>query len=202
MRPSILTLLTMVLTLPLSSLDAQSPESENARLQADCRLAAQIIQTGHPAPHTEWAYAAIRLCPDLGPAVLAERWRGEPLSDTLEIRALAAASRVFPRRVVFDAVASGAVKPQVSTYQRVAAMGLLASFAKPGIYLNHRDLMNPIPGRRIGRITLSGDQGSTQAGELGGVAPEVMLVMARIQADAVDPTVRRIACEYVRFLTP
>lgn len=202
MRPKILlTFVVVGLILPLHPISAQTEQSDDAKARAECRLAAQAIRTGHPAPHIQWAYSVIGRCEDVGAAVLAEKWSGPPLTDTLETRSLAGATRLFPLRRVFDAVSGAALSRSNGLHQRVVAMALLASFAKPGIYLDHRDLMNPTPGRRVARITFSGDQESSQMGELKGVAPEVRAVMQRIEAEAAEPAIRRIAHEYVRFLT-
>ena len=52
--------ITMVLV-SVSSLKAQAgPDSIHRR--NDCRLAAQIIERGHPAPHEQWAYQVAPQC--------------------------------------------------------------------------------------------------------------------------------------------
>jgi hypothetical protein len=196
-RISLLAMFTMAAPATLMAQPAQ-----DAHLRNDCRLAAQILRTGHPAPHTEWAYRAITKCVDSGPAVLIEKWRGTLPGDSMEMRLLAGTSRYFPQQAVFDAVAAAALNANNTTYQRFRAMRLLASFAMPGIYLSEQDLLNPPARGGIRTFTFSGDQATSQVGELGGVKPEVRALMQRIQDEASDPTLRRVAEEYVKFLAP
>lgn len=201
--PARLTPLVVVLAMvPFGAVHAQSTKSDEAQARGDCRFAAQILRTGQPAPHREWAYHAIGKCADSGPGVLIEKWRGTLPLDSLEMRFLTGATRHFPQRPVFDAVAAAALNANNTAYQRFRAMRLLASFAMPGIYLSEQDLLNPQPGRATRRFAVSGDQATSQVGELGGVKPEVIALMQRIQNEATDPTLRRVAEEYVEFLTP
>ncbi len=82
----------------------EAQESRDVHARNDCRLAAQVIRTGHPAPHVEWAYGAILRCDETGAAVLAERWR--TVRDSAEVGSLPWATWNSPaRRIVFDAVA-------------------------------------------------------------------------------------------------
>lgn len=68
------------------SLEAQV-NADSVHLRNDCRLAAQIIERGHPAPHERWAYQVAPSCgADLG-RTLANRFSAlRASSDTAELR--------------------------------------------------------------------------------------------------------------------
>ncbi|HEX8391289.1 MAG TPA: hypothetical protein VF665_02940 [Longimicrobium sp.] len=55
-----------------------------ARFRNDCRLAEQILRTGHPDPHREWALAYISRCESAGPVTLAALWRDISAPDEIE----------------------------------------------------------------------------------------------------------------------
>lgn len=50
----------MVSAAPLSA--QRSTEANDAKLRANCRLAARTLETGHPSTHYEWAVNEIRRC--------------------------------------------------------------------------------------------------------------------------------------------
>ena len=45
------------------------------RFRNQCRFAAQVVATGHPHPHREWALGYVANCEIEGPNVLASIWR-------------------------------------------------------------------------------------------------------------------------------
>lgn len=63
--------LMTVLSVPiLASCAAAQANPDAIKARNDCRLAARIVATGHPAPHEEWALAVIPNCPaEAGPAI-------------------------------------------------------------------------------------------------------------------------------------
>jgi hypothetical protein len=176
---------------------AEAQESQDVHTRNDCRLAAQVIRTGHPAPHAEWAYGAIQQCDETGVAVLIEKWR--TVSDSLESGYLARASSRFPKRVVFDAISEVVLSSTASTEARLAGMSLLATFAEPNVFLSRSDLRRPTEGRRPRMMSVSGDRRDSP-GELGSIAPEVIAIMERLRDTSEDAAISRIAGEYARFL--
>jgi hypothetical protein len=186
-----------LLFVALASTGAQAQERADVRTRNDCRLAAQVIRTGHLAPGTSGAYTTIRRCEESGPNVLAERWR--TVTDPAEVRFLASASSRFPSRIIFDAISDAVASPSAGTEQKLQGLSLLASFARPGVFLNEADLRNPIPGRLPRIMSVSGDA-FDDAGELRSIRPEVITVLERARDAATDPVVQRIANEYIRFL--
>src|SRR5690349_17810761 len=66
------------LLLSSTSLFAQGGgDPDDVHHRNDCRLALQIVETGHPAPHREWAYSLLPRCgASAGPAAVAALWNG------------------------------------------------------------------------------------------------------------------------------
>ena len=55
----------VVLASPLTALAAQA-NSDSVKMRNDCRLAAQTLSTGQPAPKVQWAWDLIPGCPEAG----------------------------------------------------------------------------------------------------------------------------------------
>jgi len=141
-RVSVIALLAGAV-LSAGPLSAQPGEREDAHLRNDCRLAAQVLRTGHPAPRHAWALGAIRRCDISGPEVLAAVWRERVPSDTVELGELFAATRDFNDRRVVDAVADVARRTQAPETTRIYALALLFNYAAPGLYVDFHDLLHP-----------------------------------------------------------
>lgn len=188
----ILRLATGALLLVSGPLVAQADERTEARLRNDCRLAAQVIRTGNPAPHRDWAYGVISQCAQSGPAVIAAAWR-QPPNDEPTVQRLVWATARLRTRCVFAAVANAARERRNSLLVRTYAMEMLYSFAKPGLSLNVQDLLHP-RGERPARISaVSGDGDVANAPDLGDAAPEVRAILGEIVASDPDPEIVRIA---------
>lgn len=183
-------LLTGLFVLGSSSLSAQRTDGGNID-RNDCRLAAQIVRTGHPAPHREWAFELISRCPGEGPAALVNAWEAPP-TDEATLQLLVRATSDLRTHAIFEGVAGAARNPQNSPLVRAYAMSVLHSYAHPGRSLSVQDLLHP-RGNRPPRIyTVSGD-GDRTNGELGDVRAEVHGLLSEIVAAEQDPTVLRIA---------
>lgn len=176
-------------------------ESENVQVRNDCRLAAQIIRTGQPAPHRAWALSAITRCDESGATTLADVWRGALPTDNDSLGQLAAATRFFPKRVILEALTAVAESRARSTASRVHAISLIAGFARPGVYLDARDVFEPKPGRLPRIWTASGDQEWQDQGELADILPEARTLLTRVTSDS-DPIVAHAAHSYLRILQP
>ena len=73
-RLRLLLVIATLVAIARTSLGAQSSSlNDNIRPRHGCRLAAQVIQKGHPAPKMEWAYDIIHVCSEAG-AALASSW--------------------------------------------------------------------------------------------------------------------------------
>lgn len=199
MRVRLFSLATALLLSAPSALEAQHKERDDAQLRNDCRLAAQILRTGQPAPHRSWAYTVITRCDESGAATLASVWTQNPPADEAMLGELAGATRYFPMREVFDALRATAADVQVATAPRVYALSVVASFAEPRTFLNLRDVFEPRAGRPPRMVNVSGHQDWTDVGELAGIVPEVRTLLNSLLTDS-DPVVARAATWYLRIV--
>jgi hypothetical protein len=108
---------------------AQEPaERDDVHLRNDCRLAAQVLATGQPAPHYPWALGFISRCDDSGPAALAALWTGLSETDGPALESIAFhTSRLRDQRIleVVLRVARDGGRPART---RLAALQVLASY--------------------------------------------------------------------------
>lgn len=161
---------------PLAGQDSE----RDPHVRNDCRLAEQVLRTGHPSPRKEWAWYAIRLCDISGPQVLADLWRNAAPAEPEQLRRLFSATREFNDRRVVDAVADAALRPGMPETTRIFAFTLLYSYAVPGIYIDARDLLNPgnLP---PGTSSFSHDERTYRTRELlGDLRPEVRRILRSV----------------------
>lgn len=115
-----------------------SDTASRAKLRADCRLAKQILTKGQPAVKRDWALGVISACSGLAD-VLPHLWR-DPPNEERELEKLFQLSRRVRDGDVFTAafeVASSSSRPSLS---RIAALGVLGSYLRPGLTLDLGDL--------------------------------------------------------------
>jgi hypothetical protein len=103
-------------------------QSDSVKHRNDCRLATQIIETGHPAPHAEWALDYIGACgTQVQGAALAtalRRLRSEP--DTGKISPFWQNARFLRDGALYEAAVEIAADRSASVPARVfALLGLL-----------------------------------------------------------------------------
>jgi hypothetical protein len=141
-----------VLTLAgVSSALAQTDRPDEVHLRNDCRLAAQVLNTGQPANKREWAIGTISLCAQEGPPILARMW-SQVTSDSAQADSiLDLSSRLRDARIAeaATAVAKDAGKTDAV---RLAAIVLLIRYADPYSGLSVRLLAVPqgwTPGRPV-----------------------------------------------------
>lgn len=173
LRYSFFATLAVFLSLPLS---AQPGERDDPHLRNDCRLAAQVIRTGNPAPRREWAMGAIRRCDQSGPATLADAWRTPVPAEPSQLDELFNATRDFNDRRVVDAVATVARDASTPDVTRIYALALLFNYAVPGLYIDTDDLLHP---------------GDTPPG-LGGVSHDTRAHTTRAMLGDLRPQVREL----------
>lgn len=188
-------LVGVIFSTPLS---AQPGEREDPHLRNDCRLAAQVIRTGNPAPRREWALDVIRRCDQSGPQVLADVWRSATPSDPEQLAALFNASRDFNDRRVVDAVADLARRSGAPEEARIYAFALLYSYAVPGLYIGVDDLLG---GRRPGIGSVSHDARTRETRvALGDLRHEVCTLLAAIVDSERETRVGTAAATVLRYL--
>ena len=144
------TLLVAALASSAVRLAAQRPsEKDDVQLRNDCRLAAQVLTTGHPDPHYEWARDVIGKCDVSGGPALAALWQS--LSpDTAELKHVVyTTARLRDARVLaaLVSVAGDAARP---VEVRLSSLRVLASYFKPGAYVTLGDLQHPPFGSPLG----------------------------------------------------
>lgn len=172
-------------------LAAQGNEPTDPHLRNDCRLAAQVVRTGHPAPQSEWAYSLISECAQSGSSAVASRWGARDL-DTLTLQRLLRATARLRTRETYEAVRGAARDPRSTRLVRIYALSMLYSFAHPGRSVRVSDLLHPRGwGPRVYRV--SGDGGVANAPDLGNVRQEVETVLGEIITGGGDADVVRAA---------
>lgn len=140
MRKLILSL--SVLALLPACATAQVSDSMHARNR--CRLALQIVQTGHPAPHTRWAYEHVALCgADAGEAVAGALRRFRQSEDTAALDLVSTAARDYRDGRIFNAALEIAQDPTASVPARVFAFRVLIHGLAPGSLIRYTDITEP-----------------------------------------------------------
>jgi hypothetical protein len=123
---------------PGRSLEAQT-ERQDPHVRNDCRLAAQVLETDHPAPHYEWALEFIAKCEETGAPVLAALWRRAV--DTERLDRLSMSSYLLRDARITDAVTEVAQNRALPRLVRLNAIRVLAGHAVPEYNLSIRDLL-------------------------------------------------------------
>lgn len=122
-----------------------SADPDSVKHRNDCRLAEQVLVTGHPKPHRDWALQIIGSC-GLGAAdAIAAAWKNPP-SDTLNLSTLFLASSRYRDGQIYDAVMRVVQDRTRPDLVRVAALGVLASYAQPRVMVDLRRLVRVASG--------------------------------------------------------
>lgn len=121
------------------SLGAQT-ERQDPHLRNDCRLAAQVLDTGHPDPHYEWALEFIAKCEETGGPVLAGLWR-RPSADSADLNRLFLSSYRLRDSRITAAVIDAVSDPALPQLMRLNAIRVMAGHAAPEFLLSIADLL-------------------------------------------------------------
>jgi hypothetical protein len=113
-------------------------ESRDPHLRNDCRFAAQALETGHPAPHVQWAFESIPRCDYSGPATLAALWNRP--TGAADERLFHASYRLRDSRLT-AAVIGAAENRSHSPAVRLNALRVLVGHAVPDYLLSTSDLL-------------------------------------------------------------
>lgn len=127
-------------TLPLSG----QRESHDRHLRNDCRLAGQILQTGRPAPHYQWAMETIHRCPETGGEALASVW-ARPPADSAALNSLFLASYTLRDARITEAAIAAAANGGLSQLVRLSAIRVLVGHAVPRFLVSLEDLPPETP---------------------------------------------------------
>jgi hypothetical protein len=116
---------------------------DSIRLRNDCRLAEQVLATGHPAPREKWALGVIWNCRDAGATMATALRAASTSSDTAYLNALTEPFIRLRDGAVFAAAVSVAQNPGATPPARVAAVRTLMYAVQPGGYVALAALSNP-----------------------------------------------------------
>lgn len=127
-----------------SSAAQEHPDSVHRRNH--CRLAVQVIETGHPAPRREWALDYIRLCGTEGGRALAQALRAaRQVSDTAMLGRLTAPALHMIDGELFTSALAVAADETATTEARGFSFRVLIQSIDPGRSLGYADLTE-LPG--------------------------------------------------------
>ena len=137
-------------------------EASDALLKADCRLAAQTLATGRPAPHWDWAIGAISRCDESAGPGLAKAWSIATV-DSATLSEMVRTSRDVQDGRLFEALVAVASDPAAGWWRRASALRVLAAYVAPQLMFTP-DHLRPSPTapgsvRILGHVTLF--QGTT-----------------------------------------
>lgn len=166
-------------------LRAQDEQSAEAHHRNQCRLAAQVLRTGQPAPKREWARNYITTCREEGPAILAENWRTTP-ADTGQLRYLVINTGRLRDERLYSALRAVALDRSRPSLVRIGAMLALGRYVDSHSAVWFSDLRPPEgPVRRIPLVTSWSTNGNQLAGSQpvsGAVARPVLELLEEVAA--------------------
>lgn len=136
----IILMLALVLALPACAA-AQNAMSDSVQHRNRCRLAAQIVRTGTPAPHAEWAYEFIAYCGSEGGAAVAAGIRESRHSSNVEeLEQITRATLDLTDGQVFEAALDVAGDGAGTKEARVIAFRTLIRAVSPGRVISYAQL--------------------------------------------------------------
>jgi hypothetical protein len=133
MRRSVLLLIGLLMA---GSAHAQA-NPDSVKLRNDCRLAAQVLATGHPAPDLEWAHGMIRSCgyDEWAEAASAAIRRLRSSTNEAELSSEWRHLRLLKDAGLFSTVLEIAEDRSASVPARLWALRTLATYIDPeGVY--------------------------------------------------------------------
>lgn len=163
----------------------QDPEASRVQHRNNCRLAAQILTTGHPRNRRDWALDYAGNCANDAPAAIAKVWQEITGSDAGLDRLVVSSMYVRDRRI-YDQVHATATDLDRPVNVRTAAMEVLVKYVDPESSIRPGELVPPDSIRNI-RMVLGSTtrwvqmEGSEPVGNE--IGPEVLSLLERLAAD-------------------
>lgn len=183
---------------------AQVDERSSTDLRNDCRLAAQILTTGEPHPHREWALERIRACNESGGAALASVWSTPP-TDRDELDRLYWTTAGFLDSRILEAVRIVVIDPSNRTDVRLTGLRILAAYVNPHLDPRLSDLVPPDdPGESRRTIGSVDHRPQTEGAEPlpAGYTESITELLSRLAGADPDPVVRFAAARLHERLSP
>lgn len=123
---------------------ATAQRSDSVQARNTCRLALQIVETGHPEPHTDWAYERVAACgSEAGAAVATALRRYRQNRDTVVLDLVSGPARTLRDGRIFEAALEISLDRRASAQARVFAFRTLIHAVAPGIVVGYRELSEP-----------------------------------------------------------
>lgn len=182
----LLILTALVILVPRQAVAQQDPHLRN-----DCRLASQVLRTGHPAPHRQWAWSVIPSCTDSAGPVLAAVWNSPAES---ELGQLWGASHSVGDARLSRAVMNVLRDPARTKAVRITAARVLATHAAPNLVLLESHLAM-IVGDSIHGAYVSIDHSPLRRGAVpvtSDVVQEIRDTLDSVARQDSDPEVRKV----------
>lgn len=176
-------------------------ENADVHLRNNCRLASQIVRTGNPHPHYDWAVAVLPTCDESGAVAIAALWQ-EVAADSAQLATLVYNARTLEDGRLLDAllgVAENAGRPRLV---RLSALSVLVSYFERGGFIGDLATRTPATAREC-TVGYQGHTGSVQGtvpfpanrrdlilASLNGLAANAPDVVVRTAADCVNSALR------------
>jgi hypothetical protein len=149
MRALLLTLLLLASFFRAVPATGQA-DPDSIKHRNNCRIATQVLLTGGPAPHREWAESYARGCPEAAPFLAEAILNGRSETDTVILNRWTAPMIELQDRSVFDAAEEVARDPSATVQARVYAIRVLVWALAPGGWISYADLTDTVlTGRRM-----------------------------------------------------
>lgn len=163
--------------------------------RSDCRLAVQVMETGHPAPHRDWAYGILPHCgADAGPAAVASLWNGRRRFASDELPMLVRATSEIRDRRIYLALRDFARRPGADVEARLHALALLVGYVNAaGPRFEPADLRRPADGPAPPMTFLTHDDPVCGSEATGDVRDELRAFYTEIRNSDPDAVIRNAA---------
>lgn len=128
----------LLLIIPACATAQETPDSVHHR--NDCRLAAQVLSMGHPAPGYSWALDVAWRCPEAAPALATEMMRSAAVHDTSFLNRLTQPTIELRDGRIMQVALAIAADRSASSEARIFAIRTLIYSMRPGGGIDYDDL--------------------------------------------------------------
>lgn len=133
-------LLALALLCSVSRSVGAQVEPDSVKLRNDCRLAEQVLLTGHPLTHRADALSIISRCGEEGVPALLSAWDGA-LARREDLEQLVTATRAFVDPRLTQALFATLGETAKPTLVRIAALLVLTTYGNPYVVPSFDDLL-------------------------------------------------------------
>lgn len=169
---------------------------DSVKLRNDCRFAAQIIESGRPAPHRSEALDILQACGVVATPALVQLWEQDNLSEADQVKLTFASVRILSDTLARTLLRT-AESPNRSVMVRASALAALVSIVDPSLDVTAQELVEERPGRK--RLLARRSHRYSQFGRESLTVPvlaELTTLVHRLSADP-SPEIQRAAAMIV-----